>query len=44
MFPVSGIRVERNLRSTCSKGMAVFPKKSAGFESLEENLRKYDWG
>jgi hypothetical protein len=44
MFPVSGIRVERNLSRTDSKEMAVFLRKSRGFEGLEENLRTYDWG
>jgi hypothetical protein len=40
MFPVSGIRVERNLSWTCPKEIAVFLRKSAGFEGLEENLRR----
>jgi hypothetical protein len=44
MVPVSRIRVERNLSRTGSKEIAVFPKKSAGFKGLEENLRRYDWG
>jgi len=43
MFPVSGIRVERNLRRTCPKEITVFLRKTAGFEGLEENLRRYDW-
>jgi len=42
MFPVSRIRVEGNLSRTGSKEMAVFLRKSEGFEGLEENLRKYD--
>jgi len=40
MFPLSRIRVEGNLSWTCPKGMTVFLRKSADFESLEENLRR----
>ena len=44
MFPVCGSGVERNLRETGREQIAVFPKKRAGYEGLEENLSRSEWG